>query len=292
MWGIGKASGLMATALCLALPAAAQGTVTIGSNLGRAPNYNQGCSPDGCTFQQVVLPSGSVAPGGLASPVHGTVVTWRIRTGSGTDPAALRVLRPIGGGSFLGAGRSSEVIPLTDTVSAYPTNLPIAAGDAIGLDCCATTGEFFVDHGGDMDYWNPVLPEGTSGAPGSENDVEMAINADIEPTSALAIGEVKSGKGGKVTVTVTLPNPGTLQGGDKRDAGLASAAGKRKPNLLKRVTAPVGVAGQTIRMLLRPSKRARALLRERGRLKAKAKVVFTPTGGSASSQTVKVKLKR
>jgi hypothetical protein len=45
-------------------------------------------------------------------------------------------------------------------------------------------------------------------------------------------------------------------------------------------------------LLVRPTKRARALLRERGKLKAKLKVIFTPTGGSPTTQVLKVKLKR
>lgn len=153
---------------------------------------------------------------------------------------------------------------------------------------------FVINPSGTRDHFIPALLDGGPGRSptGHFVDREVAINADIEPTSAFAIGAVKSGKGGKVTVTATLPNPGVLKGGDKRDNGLAAvAAAKKKTKYLKRASALVAVAGQTIRLLLKPTNAARAVLAEKGKLNTKAKLVFTPTGGSPSIQVIKVKLK-
>jgi hypothetical protein len=122
---------------------------------------------------------------------------------------------------------------------------------------------------------------------------EIPVNAVIEPTSAFSISQVKSGKGGKVSVTATYPNPGTLLGGDARDKSLAAASGGKKNQLyLKSAGTALAVPGQTAILEFKPTKRARTLLHERRKLKAKVKVVFTPTGGTSSSQTLKVKLKR
>jgi hypothetical protein len=297
MWGRAKATALLALVAAVLAPTGAWGTVTIGSNLGRAPNVTTGCDPS-CTRVGASLTPAAIAPGGLASPVNGTVVTWRIRVGSSTAPATFRVVRRLPGDLATGAGTSATVTPPVQAITAFPTRLPIAAGEWIGVDCCVGGGGVIGVSGGsgNTDLWLPALADGAAARArfqfGPQDMFETAINADIEPTSSFTISAVKLGKGGKVTVTTTLPNPGTLTGGDKRDPSLASVAGKGKQRYLKRSTMPVGVAGQTIRLLVRPTKQARALLKEKGSLKAKLKVVFTPTGGNPATQVLRVRLKR
>jgi hypothetical protein len=42
---------------------------------------------------------------------------------------------------------------------------------------------------------------------------------------------------------------------------------------------------------VKPTKAGRSILADKGKLKTKLKLVFTPTGGTASTQVRKVKLK-
>ena len=297
MWGRAIATALLALGLAILAPAAARGTVTIGSNLGRVPNVLTGCDPS-CTRVPASLAPAALSPGGLSSPVNGTVVTWRIRVGSSTAPVRFRVVRRFPGDLATGAGTSAAVTPPIQSITAFPTRLPISVRESIGVDCCVGGGGVIGVSGGSgtTDLWLPALADGAAPRArfqfGPQDMFETAINADIEPTSAFTISKVKLGKGGKVTVTATLPNAGTLEGGDKRDPRLASASAKKKQKYLKRSTMPVGVAGQTIRLLVRPTTQARALLGEKARLKAKLKVVFTPTGGNPATQVLPVRLKR
>jgi hypothetical protein len=61
-------------ALGFALGGSAQGAVTIGSNLtGPADEINPGCSV-ACTIMNLAVPT-DTAPGGLTSPVNGTVTS-------------------------------------------------------------------------------------------------------------------------------------------------------------------------------------------------------------------------
>ena len=284
-------------AAALLVPPGAHGTVTIGSNLGSAPSFGTNCLGATCTIVQNDLPAAQQATGGVKSPVSGSVVLWRVRTAAGVQqPIAFRVVRQITTGSlYTGVTTSATVTPPANSTTAYNVQLPITMGDLIGINCCQVNSTYFRSAGPAAGfYWNPALADGDPGrAPTGSVSSEITINADIEPTSAFAVNGVKLGKGGKVTPTVTLPNPGTLVGGDARDASLAGAAGgKKKATYLKRSSLPVGVAGQTIRLQVLPTKRARALLTEKGRLKAKLKLVFTPTGGTASTQSLKVKLKK
>jgi hypothetical protein len=278
----------------LVAPTGASGTVTIGSNLGREPTGNASCSPCTFTFGVASLSPAALAPGGLVSPVNGTVVTWRIRVGQDNSLVNFRVIKRLGGGLGTGAGTSAPVRPPVNMTSVHPTALPIAIGDAIGIDCCSEEAYYLVEDTGTTDAWVPPLVDGGPPQPVlgvSPVAAELAVNADIEPTSAFTILKSKPRKGGKVQITANLPNPGTLAASDKR-AKLAAAAGKgKKPRILKRASVTVSAPGRAV-LVVQATKTARSLLADKGRLKAKLKLAFTPNGGIASTQVRRVKLKR
>jgi hypothetical protein len=281
-----------AVIVALAEPAAAQGTVTIGSNLGRVPNQATTCAP-GCTFANTFLAPGSAAPGGLQAPTNGTIVRWRIRADSPTTAAILRVIRFSGLGNATGVSTSTVAFPPPNATSTFVTHLPIAIGDSIGLDCCMTDGYFFVNTSGGngRSFWDPPLVDGAASRSPSFSDAsEVAINADIEPSATISGAHVKPKKGGKLRVTMQLPNAGTLLAGDVASAG-RSAGSAKKPQLLKSTSAQVAAPGP-LTILIKPTKAAKSILAAAGKLKAKLKLVFTPIGGSAATQIVKVKLKR
>ncbi|MGH2955568.1 MAG: hypothetical protein ACRDL6_01045 [Solirubrobacterales bacterium] len=276
--------------------------MTIGSNLGRAIDSGDDCGL-GCTYGQADLPAASLAPGGVASPVNGTVVRWRIKSGNEVSPVALRVIRP----PYLGAGTSATVTPTLNAVSTFLAQLPIQIGDRIGIDCCDNAGgEYLVSNAGVSDYWEPPLADGSATPPTNPPDPrtrrEIAVNADIEPTSTFTLEKRKPKKKARVKLVATLPNPGTFEAGDRLAVGIghvAAAKTKKKRKLLKRAAAPVGAAGQ-IPLVLKPTKTAIKLLKRKAekkgkknvRIKAKIRIAFTPTFGSPSVQVVKVKLKR
>jgi hypothetical protein len=290
---LGRAKGLALLATALLLPSTAEASVTIGSNLTSAPNVVLAGGP--WTVFQDPLGAEFQASGGLVSPVEGTVTEWRLRVGTPATPTTFRVIRPLGGGLYTGAGTSATVVPALNATSTFATQLPIKIGDRIGIDCCGSPGaEYFSNNStGIRREIKPLVVNGGPGqAPVQTDNREILLNADIEPSSAFGIEQVKSGTGGKLTVTAHLPNPGTLQGGDARDKGLAAAAGKKGQLYLKQSTMAAPVAGETLNILLRPTKLTRKLLKTRAKLKAKAKLVYTPTGGSPAAQILKVKLKR
>src|SRR5262245_12331612 len=76
----------------LALPATAAATITIGSNLQRTTMASTSCIPN-CTAVLGDLAPDAQAPGGVASPVNGTVTTWRLGVGNKSSPTAFRVVR-------------------------------------------------------------------------------------------------------------------------------------------------------------------------------------------------------
>jgi hypothetical protein len=282
MWRSAKGIALLLSATTVLLPAAAQGTVTLGSNLGRAPDASQNCGPYRCTLVPASLSAGAASPGGLVSPVNGTVVTWRIRTGATTTATAFRVVRLLPDGSATASGTSPSVTPPINATQAYPVQLPIKVGDTLGVDCCGNPGSEILVSTAPMALRNIYLPPlADGGSPQMQNSPplawELAVNADIEPTATLSSVKAKPRKGGKIKVTMLAPNPGTLFATGK---GLHSSPRKQIP------------AAGPFTLVVKPYFLTKRKLADGKTVKAKLKLTFTPTGGSPAVQALTVKLKR
>lgn len=123
------------------------------------------------------------------------------------------------------------------------------------------------------------------------NAVQNAVfNAGVDavsitstpPPNAIARGKLTLNKSnGTGRLTVNVPGPGTLVGVGK--------GGKAKK--LKRVSLTATGPG-TVKLALKPNGAGRKILNEKGKLKTRIDVTFTPTGGLAATQTYKVTLKK
>jgi hypothetical protein len=87
-------------------------------------------------------------------------------------------------------------------------------------------------------------------------------------------------KKGTGSLAVVVPGGGTL-----------TVVGKGRPKRIKRATLSVP-AGGTVKVPLKPTAAGRKALRAKGKLKTRIDVTFTPTGGTAATQTYKVTLKK
>lgn len=276
----------------LAIPATAQGTVTVGSSLQRVANASTGgCVGGTCTLAIGALDGDRQASDGVTSPVNGTITTWRIRTGITTGPAALRVVHPLAGGLYTSGGATAQMTPTADATSTFPAQLPIQQGDLIGIDCCGPGGATFFTTSTPqtmrLEFEPGPLAAGPGTAPVGSDHFEVLVNADIEPTSAFTVTKVRRKKGNAISATVQVPNPGTLVAGDPNDYALGAPGVKAL--LLKPGVADVSPGPVTV--TTRPTQRARDILARRGRLRVRVKILFTPTHGLPASHTVKVKLK-
>lgn len=264
----------------LLFPAVAQATVTIGSDLARPIDTEIDCAETSCTLAQSGLASSARASGGVASPVNGTVVRWRIRTGPLTNVTALRVIRPLAGGLFTAAGTSSTVTPAANSVTTTPTQLSIAAGDRLGLDVPGAPLDYSVANTGTMDTFKPLLVSGGPGrAPLGSAAREIALNADVEPYNAFDVVRRRSKRGGKVVVTLSLPNPGLV-----RITGVKKAKTHLRPRTVE-------VEAGIVRVKLKPNKAGIASLGNVDRLETNATIRFTPTGGLTNGRVVSLRLR-
>jgi hypothetical protein len=141
----------------------------------------------------------------------------------------------------------------------------------------------------------------------AEVDNEFFFNASADavsiastpPSNAFTLGALAlNRKKGTGTVPVTVPGAGILTAVDAHPTGVltqtasASAKGKKKPYkaLIKPVTLTATAAG-TLVVNLKPSGPGRKILVHKGKLSLNVLFTYTPTGGTASSQTLPVTLK-
>jgi hypothetical protein len=174
------------------------------------------CGNQGCTYIQW---SGSAADSAYASPVNGTIVAWRIASGSAGNKVKLRVLRPAGGGKF-SAVASSATETTSGNASAsdqFAANIPLKAGDIIALDNANSALIFKTGVLGVFpEFWTPPLPDGGSpSAPTAPtgtttNGYQLQIDAYLQPgpnptTTTTTTGPTTTTVTTTTTTTTTTP---------------------------------------------------------------------------------------
>jgi len=183
----------------------AQGsTITVGSVL-----------PPGATptaFGQVQTQFNAALPekgANLASPVNGAIVRWRVQGAEG-GPFFLRVLRPNGSGAYAAVGTSNGATPADSGVQTFTANLPIHAGDLIGIDPSKASDTIGVTTAAGASYGFIFPPpfDGSTVAPsGSEAGKEIALSAEVQPVPAItSIAPTFGSIAGGTAVTITGTN--------------------------------------------------------------------------------------
>jgi hypothetical protein len=123
---------LLALAAGASAPSTAAAAVTFGSTLpAPSAGFYDYCDQP-CTAAQVELPGAT-----SRSPVDGTIVRFRLRTGAGSDAQKVkfRVLRSGDGVNFTGAGTSAAFdLPTTAGITEFAVNMAVRTGDYIGID--------------------------------------------------------------------------------------------------------------------------------------------------------------
>lgn len=194
----------VASALALLVaPATQAATITVGSVL-----------PPGSTateFGQVQTLFNTALPekgANLTSPVNGAIVRWRIQDASG-GPFYLRVLRPNGSGGYTAVGTSNPATPSGPSLQTFTANLPIQAGDLIGVDPTNATDKVGVTEAAGASYgfiFPPPFDNSTVAPSGTVAGKEILVNAEIQPAPAIAkvepdFGPVAGGTSVKITGT-------------------------------------------------------------------------------------------
>lgn len=176
-------------------------TVTVGSVLPPGATATEFKSVE--TFFNTALPEKGA---NLTSPVSGAIVRWRMQNPVG-GPFFLRVLRPNGSGGYMAAGTSNPVTPSGSGLQTFTANLPVQAGDLIGVDPTNASDKIDVAEvaGASYGFIFPPPFDGATVAPsGSEAGKEIELSAEVQPTPVISSIAPDFGPvAGATTVTIT-----------------------------------------------------------------------------------------
>lgn len=263
----------LAIGAILAAPATAAGAVTFGSDLDRVPTLNTNCAVP-CSTANASL----IGRRALNSPATGTLTSFSVRSGS-TGSVSLRILRPVGGGAFTGAGTSGLVAIGTGITGPIPVTLPIQSGDAIGLDNPGAHLVLAANPRAAQVYWTPPLADGSTQAGLVASGLETMVQATVEPSNELDFGKVdRNKKKGSAEFEVEVPNRGTLEVSGK-NLGLKVEGGEGMIPDPGQITVRVNARGKKRRNLER-----------RGKVKVRPVFTYTPRSGLTNEQARKLKL--
>ena len=279
---IALCASLALLALAFAAPAGAA-EVTIGANVNQATTESGTCGYKTVNEPPCLLVT-SVIPGQtMTSPCDGTVTRFRLNGfPKPKNHYSLRVVTKNADGTFTGTATSAPVSIAIEGVNEYPTSLPIATGQEIGIDFLDSSEEFSLRWVGGSgvvaNYFYKFPADGTTVPPTGNATFYYLFNADIActPSNAFKVLKLKG-----TTLSVELGSAGTL--------AIADAA-KGKAKRLKPSQATGGPG--TVNAGLKLNSVAKKALKEKGKVTVRARLTFTPTGGTAASQVSKLTVKK
>ena len=262
---------------------------TASTTIGRlAPTPSASCAgttsdliePTVTTGADYVVPA---VPGAFALEIS----SWS-HNAAPTPPAGytaaltFKVFRKVGEpATYRAVGHDGPRNLQSGTVNTFPTHIPVAQGDVIGINSAipAYTACTFNDLGENYLVRLPSnLADGGSGdfVPGSSNR-SVNVSAVVSPSSVVTLGDTRRNKRqGTATLVVNVPNPGQL---------VASGKGVRSASL----TAGLPDVED---LVIRAKGKAKKKLDSTGKAKLTVALTFTPTGGFANTTQVALKLKK
>jgi hypothetical protein len=192
---------------------------------------------------------------------------------------------PVGANSALAwTGPAGQALCPVRTLLAPTTSSVAVAANGGGDGIAAVgnnTGLYYADFlaaepgcgpggGGGGDGGNPPAPPGPPTPPGN----------------AITVKAPKSLSDGKVELAITFPGAGkvALKGTAKVDSSDLARAATTKTIVVTQKNATVKGAGKVI-FKLAPNSSAKKVVKKKGKLSAKLAIVFTPSGGSARTET-------
>jgi hypothetical protein len=223
--------------------------------------------------------------GGISS---WNLISWSTNAGVGASSGAeytLKVFRQVAGSNYV-VGHDGPRPLVQDGLSLFASNLAVKPGDLLGIhtsttgtNCIASTG---LSEDALLFRSMSDLADGSSGTFGPGSGSRLNIAAELTPTNAFALGAVqRNKKKGTATLTVSVPNPGTLA---------VSGRGVKAPGVSPGSQAVPGPGDVQLAIGAKGKKRRK--LKETGKVKLQLSVAYTPTGGDAGVQSTELKLKK
>jgi hypothetical protein len=268
---------LIAGLLTLTSVASAQATITLGQ-LKPAAASSQNCGPSSGAFVQPSVTSGT----SYLVPTAGRIVSWSTASnGTGGQQLALMILRPVGGNTYLAVSHDGPRFPTPSVTNTFQTNLPVQAGDILGLDSSNTNfptacGFQVTGETGEKATGSVTPPgDGQTGTFVPNPGNRINLSAQFDPSNAFTFtGTTRNKKKGRATTTVSIPGPGSL---------LIQGKGLTSQSITTTTLTSVGLG-------VIPNRKTRKKLLNKGKASVSPSVTYTPIGGTANTQSEAVKL--
>jgi hypothetical protein len=197
-------TGVRATASVAALFALAVSPPSVGAStsLGEIFPPPAACAPN--TYIQITSGGGS-----YAAPSAGVLTAWRFQAAATVPPfARLKVVRPSGGNNLTIVGQSEREVLTASAVNTFPTRIPVAANEMLGIFWGGSVGACG-EIGGDARYTAAIF---------SSNDTPIGASATVAPFI------------GRIPVGATLERDADNDGyGDETQDQCPSDADTQKP---------------------------------------------------------------
>jgi hypothetical protein len=273
---------MLLSALGFVLPVAPATAVTIGQ-LAPAPSDDCGGGP----FDLVQRPVEAGAS--YVVPSTGGITSWKVTswaTNASADPAqtqALKMFRKVAEPRTYTVVSREGPHPLAPGLNRFAADLEVHAGEILGSNWNAPPegrGACQFPGPGSFDFKSGDLAVGATEPFEADSGFLVNISAEISPTSDFTVSPFTVRKNGTAVTTLNLPNPGDLVITGRGVTGAVSA-----------VSAVQVSAGQA-QVVIRAKGKKKRKLAEKGKVKVTPTIAFTPTGGTASTQTTQVKLRR
>jgi hypothetical protein len=300
---VGLAMVLTAVAgFALPGPSGALGATTLGQTFVPTDSTTCNGGPD-----WEVVQTGRASGTSYAAPSAGVLTSWSFEAGSFQTVLTLRVFHPTGTAheyQVIADGGPLQTIAASSGLHTFPIQIPVAAGDLIGIrstsgGCASPTG-----NGADIYDLNfgTATPVGMSDTYSPNSGFIWDIAAQLEPdcdgdalgdetqdadvsachSNAFTFaGVTLNKKKGTATLNVNVPEPGQLIGSGNGAKVAASGA-----------TISKTVTPGTAQLLIKAKGKKKRALNETGKVKLRVAVTYTPTRGKSNTQSIKVKLKK
>jgi hypothetical protein len=269
-----------AAVLLLAGVSSAGASVTIGQlPLGTPTGF---ADPSGSLdVAQPTVASGN----SYTAPGVGTIISWSHNAASGAGQSmTFKVFRKVSGSTYTVVGHDGPRVLTGGTVNSFPASIGVQTGDVIGLSfglAPPAKAWFFAALTDSFLQRNGNLADGQSGSFQPNPDRRLNVTAVFVPANAFTLAGIElHRKTGTANLKVKVPNPGEVS---------LSGSGVKRVSAIRAVA--VSAPG-IVRLPIRATGRKRRTLKETSRVRVKATVTYTPTGGDPSTQSRKLKLKK
>ncbi len=319
---------VMVCAGALAGAATASGATvyTFGAEINQSPFTAGTCGFEHSTERPCVFVNNTITSqaGLLPAPCDGTITRFRLNgIPHPGNSYALRVLDRNGDGSYTGTATSAPVEIATEGINEYATSLPVSKGESIGVDFEGSTEEhglFYVSEAGVSSAVLFAFPaDGTPAfADIPSTGFYYLYDADVEcATGSSPLGPPvttpsPTPTAAPVPTAAPAPSNSFTVIGLKKSTLILSLASVGKVTVTEATAKKKPAAGPKAAPLLRPSSAtggpgqaklklaltaaAKTKLREVGKVRIRAGLAFTPTGGTTALQvrsfTVKGKVEK